>query len=101
MLWLEIAGGIFIAWLVMVFLFTPGINYHLSRRTSVHAEDFLYTNNDELNVAMQDHSVAERLLVDYRRDLDDSREITFDEWRRRPLWEKIAGPFIWILERQQ
>ncbi len=43
MLWLEIAGGIFIAWLVMVFLFTPGINYHLSRRTSVHAEDFLYT----------------------------------------------------------
>jgi cardiolipin synthase len=60
-----------------------------------------FEHNDELNVAMQDHSVAERLLVDYRRDLDDSREITFDEWRRRPLWEKIAGPFIWILERQQ
>ena len=20
---------------------------------------------------------------------------------RRPLWEKIVGPFIWILERQQ
>ena len=60
-----------------------------------------FEHNDELNVALLDGSVAERLLVDYRRDLDDSREVTFDEWRRRPLWEKIAGPFIWILERQQ
>ena len=27
--------------------------------------------------------------------------ITLDDWRRRPLWEKIVVPFIWILERQQ
>ena len=43
MLWLEITGGVFLAWLVLVFLFTPGINYHLFERTSVHHEDFLYT----------------------------------------------------------
>ena len=35
MTWLTVAGGIFLVWLVLVFLFTPGINYHLSRRTSV------------------------------------------------------------------
>jgi len=22
-------------------------------------------------------------------------------WQRRPLWEKVVGPFVWILERQQ
>ena len=30
-----------------------------------------------------------------------SREITLAEWQRRPLWEKVVGPFVWILERQQ
>ena len=60
-----------------------------------------FEHNDELNVAMQDSSVAERLLVDYERDLRDSEEITFEGWRSRPRWEKIVGPFVWILERQQ
>ena len=30
-----------------------------------------------------------------------TEEITLERWRRRPLWEKIVGPFVWILERQQ
>ena len=47
------------------------------------------------------HEVAERLLEDFRRDIADSDEITLARWRRRPAWEKIAGPFVWILERQQ
>jgi hypothetical protein len=45
--------------------------------------------------------VAARLTEDYERDVADSEEITLARWRRRPLWEKIVGPFIWILERQQ
>jgi len=60
-----------------------------------------FEHNDEDNVAMRDPAVAARLLVDYERDLAASREVTLDMWQRRPLWEKIAGPFIWILERQQ
>jgi cardiolipin synthase len=43
MTWLTVAGGVFLVWLVLVFLFTPAINYHLSRRTSVHDRNFLYT----------------------------------------------------------
>ena len=50
---------------------------------------------------MRDPAVATRLLVDYERDIADSVEITLEEWKRRPLWEKIVGPFVWILERQQ
>ena len=60
-----------------------------------------FEHNDEVNVALRDPGVAARLLEDYRRDLADSDEITLERWRRRPWWEKIVGPFVWILERQQ
>jgi cardiolipin synthase A/B len=60
-----------------------------------------FEHNDEINVAMRDPEVAHRLLEDYRRDLEASDEITLAGWQRRPLWEKIVGPFVWILERQQ
>ncbi|HEX6213721.1 MAG TPA: phospholipase D-like domain-containing protein, partial [Vicinamibacterales bacterium] len=60
-----------------------------------------FEHNDEINVGLRDTAVAARLLEDYERDLRDSREVTADDWRRRPLWEKIVGPFVWILERQQ
>ena len=60
-----------------------------------------FEHNDEINLAVQDHAVATRLLRDYERDLQDSQEVTIDDWRRRPLWEKVVGPFVWILERQQ
>jgi cardiolipin synthase len=60
-----------------------------------------FEHNDEINVALRDPQVAARLLKDYEQDLRDSVEITHERWQRRPLWEKIVGPFIWILERQQ
>ena len=60
-----------------------------------------FEHNDEVNVALRDPDVAGRLLEDYRQDLADSDEITLERWQRRPWWEKIVGPFVWILERQQ
>jgi cardiolipin synthase len=60
-----------------------------------------FEHNDEDNIAMCDAAVAARLLADYERDLAASDEITLEAWRRRPWWEKIVGPFVWILERQQ
>ncbi len=50
--WLSIAGGVFLTWVVLVFLFTPGINYHLSLRTSVHESDFLYTLQSTCQAAL-------------------------------------------------
>jgi cardiolipin synthase len=60
-----------------------------------------FEHNDEVNIAMRDPAVNHRLCQDYDRDLEASREMTLEQWRRRPLWEKIGGPFVWILERQQ
>jgi cardiolipin synthase len=60
-----------------------------------------FEHNDEDNIAMRDPAVAARLLQDYERDLAGSREISLALWQRRPVWEKLVGPFVWILERQQ
>ena len=60
-----------------------------------------FEHNDEVNVAMHDTGVAARLLEDYRRDTAASEEVTLESWRRRPIWEKVLAPFVWILERQQ
>jgi cardiolipin synthase len=60
-----------------------------------------FEHNDEVNLAMRDPALAARLLQDYERDLSACTEVTLERWQRRPMWEKIAGPFVWILERQQ
>jgi cardiolipin synthase A/B len=60
-----------------------------------------FEHNDEVNIAMRDPEVAARLLKDFEQDLRDSEEVTLERWQRRPVWEKIVGPFVWILERQQ
>ena len=60
-----------------------------------------FEHNDEVNVGLRDIAVAARLMKDYQRDLEHCQQITLERWRRRPIWEKVAGPFVWILERQQ
>jgi len=60
-----------------------------------------FEHNDEVNVGLRDTAVAARLMKDYQRDLEHCQQITLERWRRRPIWEKVAGPFVWILERQQ
>ncbi len=60
-----------------------------------------FEHNDEVNLAVCDRRLAGRLRSDHERDMVASREITIDDWRRRPLWEKLLGPVVWILERQQ
>ena len=99
-------------------LLEAGIQIYEYRRTMIHTKVLVadelwcvlgttnidnrsFEHNDEVNVAMRDPAVAARLLQDYERDLADSVEVTLERWQRRPLWEKIVGPFVWILERQQ
>jgi cardiolipin synthase A/B len=57
--------------------------------------------NDEVNVAFPDRAVAERLEQDFQNDLRQSREITYDEWKRRPLWEKLQELVGWLLINQE
>jgi cardiolipin synthase len=99
-------------------LLEAGVRIYEYRRSMTHAKVLIvdglwsvigttnidnrsFEHNDEINLALQDSDVAARLLQDFERDIADSEEITLERWRARPLWEKVAGPFVWILERQQ
>ncbi len=99
-------------------LLRAGVRIHEYRATMNHAKILIidglwavlgttnidnrsFEHNDEINVGVRDTAVAARLMEDYVRDLQDSREVTLLLWEQRPWWEKVAGPFVWILERQQ
>ena len=49
--------------------------------------------NDELNLAVNSHALAQRFLVDLEQDLKVSRQITLDQWRRRPTIDKARERF--------
>ncbi len=57
--------------------------------------------NDEVNVAACDRAFAARLEEDFARDLADAREITYDQWKGRSLFERGPELLGWVLERQQ
>lgn len=57
--------------------------------------------NDEINLAARDETLATRLEEDFARDLSESREVTYDEWRRRSVFERAHEWLGWLLERQQ
>ena len=57
--------------------------------------------NDEVNIAIVDAVLAARLQHDFTRDLGNSREVSYDEWRRRPVLEKLVALLGVALERQQ
>jgi cardiolipin synthase len=51
--------------------------------------------NDELNVAVNSRSLADRFTVDLEQDLKVSRQITLDAWRQRPFIDKVRERF-WV-----
>ncbi len=57
--------------------------------------------NDEVNLAVRDTSLAQRMESDFAHDLLESRRVTLDEWRHRPLTERAPELLGWIFERQQ
>jgi cardiolipin synthase len=57
--------------------------------------------NDEVNLAAHDETLAARLAEDFARDLLDSRLVSYEEWRRRSIFERMHEWVGWLLERQQ
>jgi cardiolipin synthase len=45
--------------------------------------------NDEANLNIVDAEFARRQVEVFRRDLSQSRQITFAQWRERPFFEKV------------
>jgi len=57
--------------------------------------------NDEVNLAVCDSVLAQRLESDMLHDLAESRSVSLDEWRHRPVTERAPELLGWIFERQQ
>lgn len=57
--------------------------------------------NDEVNLASFDAELAARISEDFRRDQSESKEISYEEWQRRPLTERLYEQLGRLLERQQ
>lgn len=57
--------------------------------------------NDEVNLAALDEALAARLEQDFRADLGVSHEVTFEEWRDRPVIERANEWLGWLIERQE
>jgi len=57
--------------------------------------------NDEVNLAVADERLYNRLEEDFRRDLAQSREITLDHWKHRSIFERVNEYLGWVLERQE
>ena len=43
----------------------------------------------EVNITFLDPNTSSKLEADFEEDLKISREVKFEEWKRRSLWEKI------------
>jgi cardiolipin synthase A/B len=49
--------------------------------------------NDELNVAVADRGLAQRLEANFQNDLRSARQLELDGWRQRPALEKVRERF--------
>jgi cardiolipin synthase len=57
--------------------------------------------NDEVNLAMREPGFVERLEFDFVNDLSQSKRVTYEEWRHRPVLERAPELLGWVLARQQ
>jgi cardiolipin synthase len=57
--------------------------------------------NDEINLAARDEKLAARLMEDFAADLAGSCEISYEQWQRRSIFERMHEWLGWVLERQQ
>jgi len=99
-------------------LLAAGVQVHEYQPTMIHAKVLIIdgtwtvlgsTNfdnrsfglNDEVNVAMRDETLTARMEADFAADLARSRRITYEDWARRPLGERLLATLGIALERQE
>ena len=68
---------------------------------STNVDTRSFGHNDEVHLAVRDPAFAARLDEDFARDLARSRRVTLEEWRRRPLRERVVESLTRVLDRQQ
>ncbi len=57
--------------------------------------------NDEVNLAAFAPQFAKRLTQDFQSDLQHSKELTYGQWKHRPVWERFTEAFGGLIQSQQ
>jgi cardiolipin synthase A/B len=57
--------------------------------------------NDEVNLAAYAPQFARRLIEDFRQDMQQSKELTYEQWKKRPIWERATETFGALIQSQQ
>ncbi|WP_076999079.1 phosphatidylserine/phosphatidylglycerophosphate/cardiolipin synthase family protein [Variovorax sp. KK3] len=56
--------------------------------------------NDEANLNIYDEAFARAQTQQFEKDLSVSKRITFEQWRDRPIWEKVTERFAALVYNQ-
>ena len=97
---------------VEVQIITPGkkSDHLLTRRSSrrvwsivgsTNLDQRSFALNDEVNLIGFDSTLASTLNCQFANDRAESKQVSYEEWDRRPFWERIHEWLGWFLERQQ
>ncbi len=68
---------------------------------STNFDNRSFVLNDEVNVALLDPALSRQLQADFAADISNSRAVSLDEWRRRPLLERALAAIGRLVERQE
>lgn len=68
---------------------------------STNCDNRSFGINDEVNLAGCDQQLANDLSEDFAADVDASKLVTFAEWKRRSVTERLHEALGWALQRQQ
>src|SRR5205809_611132 len=68
---------------------------------STNFDNRSFVLNDEVNVALLDPALSRQLQADFAADIGNSRAVSLDEWRRRPLLERALAALGRLVERQE
>jgi cardiolipin synthase len=56
--------------------------------------------NDEASLNIYDKAFAREMTAVFEADLERARPYTWEQWKRRPLWEKVGERVFWPIRSQ-
>jgi cardiolipin synthase A/B len=93
---------------IRIYEYKPSMNHTKAmmvdhRWVIVGSTNFDYRSfaiNDEVNLALLDPATTRRVIEDFERDLSNSKEITYADWRNK--WRfRVTDRLLSLLERQE
>lgn len=76
------------------------VDGYLSMVGSTNFDARSFRLNDEINLNVLDEDFAQTQIEAFRKDLEQTDTITYEQWKNRPLSEKLMEPFALMVSSQ-